>query len=192
MDDNQIPVAVLKKIGAVVCLRVGSGEPAYSFTGFFTGRQGLLLTVAREVSGHEVVRVLSAKGVAAEGRILKLDLENDLAVIKVQGYQGASISLEDDRSKVHIGGPVFGFGCREDQGATPLRGTINGPVRRVGKFPFWQMSMELVPGSSGAPVFDSEGYFLGVVKGSYLGTKNVGLLIPADTVVRFMSSLGLE
>jgi len=46
--------------------------------------------------------------------------------------------------------------------------------------------MEILPGNSGSPVFNGAGDLIGVVKGRYRGTDDVGFMIPLDTITEFL------
>jgi serine protease Do len=56
----------------------------------------------------------------------------------------------------------------------------------VDKLTYWQVNMEIHPGSSGSPVFDVQGNLVGIVKGRYRGTKSIGFLIPLETIIAFV------
>ena len=65
-------------------------------------------------------------------------------------------------------------------------GIVEGPPAMVNGQPLWQVNMEVLPGSSGSPVFDQDGRLVGVVKGRYRGTETRGFLIPIDTILEFL------
>jgi serine protease Do len=52
--------------------------------------------------------------------------------------------------------------------------------------PFWQVNMDIYPGSSGSPVFDGQGRLIGMVKGRYRGTSSIGFVIPLETIISFV------
>ena len=56
------------------------------------------------------------------------------------------------------------------------------------RFSWRVMLMEILPGSSGGPVFDREGNFVGMVKGRFRGAGKVGFLIPLETIIEFVKT----
>ena len=86
-----------------------------------------------------------------------------------------------------MGERIYSLGCPLNLVGTVFTGIANGPPRRVDDLTYWQVNMEIHPGSSGSPVFDMNGNLVGVVKGRYRGTHSIGFLIPLDSIVAFMS-----
>jgi serine protease Do len=85
-----------------------------------------------------------------------------------------------------MGERVFSVGCPVNLFGTVFPGIINGPPRRVKEQTYWQVNMEIHPGSSGSPVFDVQGNLVGIVKGRYRGTNSIGFLIPLETIITFV------
>jgi serine protease Do len=85
-----------------------------------------------------------------------------------------------------MGEKVYSVGCPMDLVGSVFPGIINGPPRRVNELTYWQVNMEIHPGSSGSPVFDVQGNLVGIVKGRYRGTQTIGFLIPIETIIAFV------
>ena len=52
--------------------------------------------------------------------------------------------------------------------------------------PLWQVRMKINHGSSGSPVFDSQGRLAAIVKGRFRGTESIGFLIPFESILQFL------
>ncbi len=186
MPNSEIPVTVLNQIEAVACLRATIQGRSLQFSGFFIDKDGLILCTAHDLKAHEEIIVTSSAGFEFKGEVLKLDFESDLALIRIDAKHEKFVDLEAGRSFLGMGERVYSVGCPVNLRGTVNSGMVNGPPRRVGKFPFWQVRMEIQPGSSGSPVFDGEGNFVAVVKGFHWNQKTIGFLIPMETVMKFL------
>ncbi len=183
---SEVPKAVMEKIEASVCLRTeGQGE-SVEFSGFFIDKELILSTAHGLRDCKEIVGITSI-GAEFAGEILKLDLERDLALIKIDANHEKTISLETGRNLLEKSEKVYSIGCPVKGQGTVHAGVINGPPRRVGQHPLWQVFMEIQPGRSGSPVFDEQGALVAVIKGRYRGTGATGFLIPLETIMDFLN-----
>ena len=183
---NVIPELILNQIGNVACIHVQTGSKSLQFTGFFIDEEGLILCTAHDLLEHEQVKIMSNTGIFYEGDVIKADFEKDLALIKVNATKEDIVSIADGRNLLGMGETVFLIGCPINLRGTIQRGFVNGPPRRVNSIPLWQVQMQIQPGSSGSPVFDSTGVFVAVVKGRHREAKDIGFLIPLEVVVEFL------
>jgi len=181
-----LPTAVLDHMEATVCIRAQSEKGSTQCSGFIVDPSGLILCTAHELTGHQRVTLTFLDGTSAPGEVTRLDLHRDLALIECLSGDWGFVSLSDGRNLLGMGETVFSVGCPNNLRGTLTSGTVNGPPRRVADQPFWQVNMDIFPGSSGSPVFDARGRFVAVVKGRYRGTSNVGFLIPLETVYAFL------
>ena len=160
-------------------------------TGFVVGSGGYILTCAHcLVEGKMTVSYRDAKGGAekthaVEPRVVASDDGRDLALLKidvphplppVQLAGGEKIDA-GDRVTV-IGNPGLGSTILD---YTMTDGIVSSPRRELEGRSFIQVSAQVNPGSSGAPMFNSTGQVIGVVvlKGHIEGA---GFAIPAEEV----------
>jgi len=184
---NQIiPPAVLAQIGNVVCLKTRLNNKTSQNSGFIVDTQGLILSTVHEVESLRDVKVTLFDGREITGNIIKKDTNRDLALIDIGSGVEHAVSLAKGRNILGMGERVYSVGCPMDLVGSVFPGIINGPPRRVGKLPYWQVNMEIHPGSSGSPVFDVQGNLVGIVKGRYRGTQTIGFLIPLETIIAFV------
>jgi serine protease Do len=159
LDELQTSVErIAEEVGpAVVGLgRFGSGVVV---------AEGQVLTNAHNVR-HETRRVVFGDGRTAEGTVVGVDVDGDIAVISVDTAGAPAIAWADGTAK--IGQPVFalanpgGSGLRVGFGLVSGSGrTFRGPRgRRVTTS--LEHNAPLPRGSSGGPVVDADGRLLGV------------------------------
>lgn len=184
-DKAYIPSVVLSRIESVVCLEsIVKGE-TIQFSGFVVDTEGLVLSTAHDLKGHQKLNIILFDGSKASGQVIKADHKRDLALIRVEVNFSAHVSLEEGRNFLGMGEQLYSVGCPVNLRGTVFSGFINGPPRRVEDQTFWQVNMRIHPGSSGSPVFDSQGNLVAIVKGRFRGTESLGFLIPFETIVSF-------
>ncbi len=185
-EAGAFPLPVLERIEAIVCIHARSRGRFFQSSGFFVDPDGLILCTAHDLKEHEEVRVTTATGLRFRGDVLKADFARDLALIRINASVDRAVDVTGGRNLLGMGEQVFAIGCPVNLRGTVNTGTVNAPPRRAGDLPYWQVAMEVRPGSSGSAVFDSAGRLVGMVKGRYRGTDRIGFLIPLETIVGFL------
>ena len=183
----EIPAPVLEKIGTVTCLRAHHQGQTVQFSGVTIDDEGLILCTAHDLKEQEEVTIVSTINTLFKGDIIKIDFERDLALIQIQSGREQVINIQEGRNLLGMGEKLYSIGCPVGLRGTISSGFINGPPRLVNKQPMWQVSMEILPGSSGSPVFDSEGNFVAIVKGRHRVSEGIGFLIPLEVIMDFLS-----
>lgn len=147
---------------------------------------GVVLTNAHNVRGDEVT-VTFADGRSTRGSVAGIDVDGDLAVVRVD-TSGATALDWADGSGVAPGSVVFGAAAAPGSGLRLTFGTVSA-VARAFRGPGGRRitgSIEhtapLAPGSSGGALLDADGRLLG------LNTNRLGegfyLALPADAALR--------
>jgi serine protease Do len=147
---------------------------------------GRVLTNAHNVRGEQVT-VTFADGRSTAGRLAGIDVDGDLAVIEVD-TSGAKPLAWGAGDSLATGAAVFGAAASPSGGTRVTFGTVSA-VARAFRGPGGRQiggSVEhtapLAPGSSGGPIVDAKGQFLG------LNTNRLGegfyLALPADSALR--------
>jgi len=186
-SSNQIiPPVVLAQIGNVVCIKTRFNNNTSQHSGFIVDTQGLILSTVHEVESFRDAKITLYDGREITGDIIKKDTNRDLALIDIGSRAERAVSLAEARNLLGMGERVYSVGCPMNLVGSVFPGIINGPPRRVGKLTYWQVNMEIHPGSSGSPVFDVQGNLVGIVKGRYRGTQTIGFLIPIETIIAFV------
>ena len=147
---------------------------------------GRVLTNAHNVRGEQVT-VTFADGRSAAGRLAGIDVDGDLAVIEVD-TTGTTPLRWGAGDGLATGAAVFGAAASPTGGTRVTFGTVSavarafrGPGgRRIGGSV--EHDAPLAPGSSGGPIVDADGNFVG------LNTNRLGegfyLALPADAALR--------
>lgn len=182
----EIPQAVRDHLEAIVCIYAEKKDGPLQLSGFCLDREGVVLTTGHGLSLGQVVRVEFFDGHGSDGRVVKLDSQRDLSLIKVPERLPAVIPLRNGRYAPGLDERLFSVGCPQGKSATINLGRLEGPPRRVEGFPLWQAKIHIEPGSSGSPILDDRGRLTAVIKGRYRGTDALGFLIPFETLLYFM------
>jgi S1-C subfamily serine protease len=145
-------------------------------TGFVAWEQGgnsYVLTAAHVVGGQRAVSLRRGEG-GVRGVVIKRDVVNDMAVIRVGRPLGRPLWQVPDTPEASVGDEVLIVGSPEG-----LEGTVtSGIVSRV-TYNRIQTDAAANPGNSGGPVVDSAGNVLGVI--SYRASEfseNLNFAIP--------------
>lgn len=182
---QEVPVPVLSRKESLVCIKAKVGGNPIQFSGFLINKEGLVLSTAHDLQGVQEI-IVHHNLHAFQGHLIKLDPERDLSLIRTSLSLNPYIPLAKTRDLLKDGEKVYAMGCLLIQPQEVYFGMIDGPLRQVNHLPLWQVKMGVLPGSSGSPVFDARGDFVGVVKGRYRGSDSIGFLIPARTVREFL------
>lgn len=185
-QQQEIPAPVLDRIGTVACLRADDGAYAVQFSGVTIDEQGLILCTAHDLKEREEVSIVSTINTLFKGDIVKIDFSRDLALIQIQSGREQVVNIEEGRNLLSMGEKLYSIGCPVGLRGTISSGYINGPPRLADDQPLWQASMEIQPGSSGSPVFDSDGNFVAIVKGRHRVSEDIGFLIPLEVIIDFL------
>ena len=186
ISNQMIPPTVLGQIGNVVCLQAKNKGKSSQHSGFIVNTEGLVLSTIHDVDTFHDIKVTLYDGSQITGDIIKKDFKRDLALIDIGSSGENAISLKKGRNILGMGERVYSIGCPVNLVGSVFAGVINGPPRRVNQLSYWQVNMEIHPGSSGSPVFDVQGNLVGIVKGRYRGTQSIGFLIPIETIIAFV------
>jgi serine protease Do len=183
---EEAPEAVVSKRRSVVCIKAAVEGGYLQFSGFLIDRKGLVLATAHDLQGALEITVTLSDGRAFKGRLLKMDLEWDLALIAVKAEVKSIISPDQGRSALNEGERLYSVGCPGNMNGTVHAAFLSGPPRRINNAPLLQVVMKTLPGGSGSPVFDREGNLVAMVRGRYRGTDMVGFLTPLEIMRRFL------
>ena len=181
-----VPTEVLMRMESVVCIHAGLKTREIQFSGFIVDPSGLILCTAHDLEKIRQMSVTLFDGRNYNAEIVKKDLRRDLILLRVRKRFDAFIPLGHDRNLIGMGEQLYTVGCPVNLQGTVHTGFVNGPPRLVEGLPLWQVDLQILPGSSGSPVFDFQGKLVGIVKGRYRGTRSVGFVIPMETIMAFM------
>jgi serine protease Do len=183
LEDLQRAVSELyEKVGPQV---VGVGNGWRGGSGVVVAK-GQILTNAHNLRGGGV-DVTFSDGREVEGEVAGVDVDADLGVIKADTGTAKPISW-DSAGAASIGQAVFAISNPRGQGLRVTLGLVSGVAREfrgprgrriTGSI---EHTAPLAPGSSGGPIVNAQGQFLGI------NTNRLGdgfyLAIPADEALK--------
>ena len=162
-----------------------------SGTGFLVSEDGYIITSHHIIDEAKNVSVeISNQGNMKEyvAKIIAEDIENDLAVLKIENkqFRANKIPYEISNNDAELGESVFtlGYPMVETMGkAIKLsNGIISSESGFMGNDHSYQISVPINPGNSGGPLFDEKGNLIGVIKSIYSGAENVAYAIKSKHV----------
>ena len=133
-------------------------------SGILTTSDGYVLTNAHVVEDASIVKVVLITGDEYPARVVGMDIETDVAVLKIEAQNLAAAALGDSQHLragqwvAAIGAP-FGF----EQSVTV--GVVSALARNLSgesSTPFIQTDLNLNPGDSGGPLIDIHGTVVGI------------------------------
>lgn len=156
-------------------------------TGFALTPDGLIVTNNHVIDNAVLIKVRGVNGDFSEyytAKVFIVDEANDIAIIKV-----------DDDSFSTLGTPPYTIKpTNEEVGATifvlgyPLTNTMGNEIKLTnglisansgyqGDETSYQISAPIQAGNSGAPLFDNDGFLIGIINAKHSGAENVGYAI---------------
>jgi len=183
-----LPDAVLQQIDTVVCIYADTDGRDIQFSGFIIDDSGLIICTAHDLKPLQTITVVLYDRKELPGRVVKIDHHMDLTLIDVGVRLENAVPLTKGRNMLQMGERLYAAVCPSVLSKTFYHGIIDGPPRRVGDQVLWQVNMPVYHGSSGSPVFDNNGRLVGIVKGKYRHTENIGFVIPFETLMTFLKN----
>ncbi len=147
---------------------------------------GEILTNAHVVKNMSRIVVVLSDGTGYEARIKYIDVDSDLAVIKIDkiGLTAAKFGKIQDivvgRSAIAIGTPMS-FQNRNSASVGVISG-LNRSIDGFYQYKLIQTDVALNPGNSGGPLVNTKGEVIGVNSISDRSAQGLNYAIPIDTI----------
>ena len=163
-------------------------------SGFIIDPNGVVLTNAHVVEGADEVRVKLADRREFKGKVVGIDHQTDVAVVKIDA-KGLPAAKIGDPSKVHVGDWVLAIGSPFGFENTVTAGIVSGTSRSLPEgayVPFIQTDAAVNPGNSGGPLLSTRGEVIGINSqiysrtGGYMG---LAFAIPIDVAANVKDQL---
>lgn len=153
-------------------------------SGCIVSNDGYIITNAHVVGNESEVKVLLADGVPAKGKVVRVNAEMDLALIKTDA-DGLTAFQLPATSGAEIGADVFAIGTPADKelNQTVTKGIISGR-RKIDGHTLLQTDVSINGGNSGGALVGRNGQLLGIVNAKLVGRgiEGIGFAIPAEQV----------
>jgi len=147
-------------------------KAAYSGTGFLFSSKDYVITNWHVIRGMKSIKVKFLNGEKINAKILLKDAENDIAFLKLE--QSPQLPASEirigDSSKIRMGDEVFtiGYPAHQILGMNPkyTKGEVNALSGISDDPTVFQISVQIQPGNSGGPLFNSSGEVIGITQAS--------------------------
>ncbi|WP_449182268.1 trypsin-like peptidase domain-containing protein [Trinickia sp. YCB016] len=144
-----------------------------SGSGFIVSPDGFILTTAHVVDSAEEVTVTLTDKRQFKGKVLVADIQNDVAVVKIEAARLPVVKLGDS-SRVRVGEPVLTIGAPYGFDNTVTNGIVSSTAHVTpggANFPFYQTDVSVNPDNSGGPIFNRAGEVVGIHEQIYADTE---------------------
>ena len=171
-------------------------EPASNLgSGVIVSTDGYILTNQHVVDGADQIEVALADGRTANAKMIGIDPETDLAVLKINLPNLPTITL-GRMDSARVGDVVLAIGNPFGVGQTVTMGIISALGRNhlgINTFEnFIQTDAPINPGNSGGALVDANGNLLGINTAIYSrsgGSLGIGFAIPVSTARSVLESI---
>jgi serine protease DegS len=164
-------------------------------SGVILSRDGLILTNRHIIKGSRKIKVVLADGTSLDARVVGLDPETDVAVLKAEAKGLPTIPIgrpQDLRVGdvvLAIGNP-FGIGQTVTMGIVSATGRTQLGISNIENF--IQTDAAINPGNSGGALINARGELIGINTAIYSqsgGSEGVGFAIPTDLASKVADQL---
>ncbi|MGI4875670.1 MAG: S1C family serine protease [Janthinobacterium lividum] len=165
---------------AVVIIETGDGHGS----GCLVSSDGYIVTNAHVVGDDSEVKVLLEDGTSAKGKVVRVNAEMDLALVKIEA-EGLPAFALPTAAGAEVGSDVFAIGAPADKelSQSVSKGIISGR-RKVEGRSFLQTDVSINGGNSGGALVARSGQLVGIVNAKLVGrgVEGIGFAIPAEQV----------
>ncbi len=164
------------------------GQVSKQGSGFLVSPDGKILTNYHVIAHSKQATVRLANGDAYDTvDVIDIDKRKDIALIKIKAVDQPYLTLGRSAS-VQIGDTVFSLsnplGVLQN---TLSQGIVSG-IRQGDGYRYFQISAPISPGSSGGPIFDSNGQVVGIAVLTIEGGQNLNFAVPIDYAKGLLTS----
>jgi hypothetical protein len=153
----------------LVCLFAAFSGPVFADkvtgSGFFVTRTGFLLTAHHVIEGAIAIEVRDATGVATPAEVVRVDADNDLALLRTTPRKHAlplspAATLRKGEEVLTVGYPLVGLQGQESKVTNGIVSSLTG-IR--GSTATLQITVPIQPGNSGGPLVSLTGNAVGLI-----------------------------
>ena len=152
--------------------------------GFIVNPDGYALTNAHVVGDKETVVVKLSDDKTFTAKVMAIDTENDLALLKLPISNLPTLRLGS--GKISEGQPVIAIGAPYGMDFTITRGIISNTNRLLKNKNYIQTDTPLNPGNSGGPLLNNNGEVIGINSAIIALSNSMGFAIPVAKLNIFL------
>jgi len=153
-------------------------------SGCVISADGYIVTNAHVVGEEETVKITLADGLKATGKVVRVNPEMDLALVKIDADGLTAFQLPGS-ALAELGADVFAIGTPADKelGQSITKGIVSGR-RKVEGHAYLQTDVSINGGNSGGALVTRSGQLVGIVNAKLVGRgiEGIGFAIPAELV----------
>ena len=169
-------------------------RPTNTGTGvIIDGKKGLVVTNSHVVKGYENLEVTLFEGKVLLGRVLGMDEETDLAVVRIEIDGELPVATLSDSKELKVGQIVVAVGNPFGLNSTLTMGIVSGLNREninISRYEdFIQTDASINPGNSGGPLLNIKGEVVGINTAIINYAQNIGFSIPSNMVKEVVQHL---
>lgn len=164
-------------------------------SGVIVSNQGLILTNHHVISSADSIEVALADGRKLPAKIVGVDPESDLALLKVEAANLPSITFANP-DQLDVGDVVLAIGNPFGVGQTITQGIVSALGRNhlgINTYEnFIQTDASINPGNSGGALIDTAGNLVGINSAIYSrngGSMGIGFAIPISIAQQVMNQI---
>ena len=166
------------------------GQVTSSGSAFLIDGKGYLVTNAHVLKGSGAV-VVNSKGKEFNAKIINIDNERDIAILKIDDEDFkplSSLPYSIKKSNVDLGEELFTLGYPRDSivynmGYLSARSGLNGDTASC------QISLSANPGNSGGPVLNKNGEIIGILSNKQVSADGVVFAIKSKGIYKLVDDL---
>lgn len=153
-----------------------------------SGARNLKVVIAFSESHRSATSILKSKGKLLDGRVIGIDSETDLAVLKIQSETPAPFLELGNSDSLRPGQIVLAFGSPLGLDNSVSMGVISAVARQLkpeDPMIYVQTDAPINPGNSGGPLVDTDGRVVGINTSIYSysgGSEGIGFAAPSNIV----------
>jgi serine protease Do len=165
-------------------------ELTTSGSAFLIDGKGYLVTNAHVLKGSGAI-VVNNKGKEFNARIINIDNESDIAILKIQDEDYKPVSTlpySIKQSNVDLGEELFTLGYPREQIVYNM-GYLSSASGFNGDTASCQISLSANPGNSGGPVFNKNGEIIGILSTKETTAEGVVFAIKSKGIYKLVDEL---
>ena len=163
-------------------------------SGVIFSKEGHIVTNTHILTNATSVFVEFNDGEITEAVLIGADKYSDIAVLKINGFEGLNPIESAESSNIRVGDEVLAIGNPFGVGKTVTSGIISATGRDYGNpyLELLQTDAAINPGNSGGALLNEEGNLIGINSSIYSKTgtySGIGFAIPSEKVIQVASEL---